>query len=82
MVLAGIAHVGGVDKFLVQEAIRAVSYSQIDKWVQANVGETVHAKRCEVLGKYKKKSQLQLHINSTEVEQELTGVFTEKVVGF
>lgn len=82
MVLAGVAHIGDLDKSLVQEAIENVSYIQVDKWVKVNVGVTIHAKRCEVFRECKKKSYRKLNNNSNQVDQELTGDFIGEAMGF
>ena len=82
MVLAGIAHVGVVNKSLVQAAIETVSHAQVDKWVQANVGITVHAKRCKIFGKHNKKLPLLPYAKSIEMAQELAGFSIGEAMGF
>jgi hypothetical protein len=82
LVLAGLAHVGELDKSTVRAAIETVTYAQINEWVAKYVGATVHAKRCKVFSKSKKCIKLIFQKISIYMGRELTGIYDEEAVGF
>ncbi len=82
LVLAGIAHIGKLDQPTVQAAIETVTHAQVDDWINKNVGKTVHAKRCELLGKCEKKMRVIFRKISEYMGQKLTGTLGEEAMGF
>ncbi len=51
LVLAGLAHVGRIDKSIVQRALETVTHAQVNDWVEKHVGVTMHAMRCKIFRK-------------------------------
>ncbi len=82
LILAGLAHVGKIDKSIVQDALEMVTHEQVNDWVEKYVGVTVHAKRCKVFRKPKKCIKLIFKKISDCMGQELTGTLGDKAVGF
>jgi hypothetical protein len=82
LVLAGLAHVGKLDKSTVQVAIETVNYTKVNDWVNKNVGKTVHAKRCELLGKPIKQICSILKKISLKMGRVLTGRIEGEAMGF
>ncbi len=82
LVLAGLAHVGELDKSIVQAAIETVTHAQVNAWIAKYVGVTVHAKRCKIFRKPKRCIKLMLQKISTNMGHVLTGLISEEAVGF
>jgi len=82
LVLAGLAHVGELDKSTVQAAIETVTHAQVNDWVKKNVGKTVHTKRCELIGKSTKQTSSIFQKISNKMGQKLTGILEGEAMGF
>jgi hypothetical protein len=82
LVLAGLAHIGTIDKSIVQDALETVTHTQVNDWVEKYVGVTVHAKRCKVFRKPKKCIKLLFQKISEFVGRESAGTNTDRAVGF
>jgi hypothetical protein len=82
LVLAGLAHIGNLDKVTVQAAIETVTHAQVDDWIKRNVGKSVHAKRCGLIEKSTKQIAVMFHNLSIKIGQVLTGSLEGEPMGF
>jgi hypothetical protein len=82
LVLAGLAHVGKIDRSIVQDALETVTHAQVNDWIERHVGVTVHAKRCKIFKTPTKCIKLIFEKISGYMGQELTGIIEGKAVGF
>jgi hypothetical protein len=82
LVLAGLAHVGKIERSNVQDALETVTHTQVNDWVEEYVGVTVHAKRCKIFKKSTKCVKLMFEKISGYMGRELTGTIEGLAVGF
>ena len=82
LVLAGLAHVGKIDRSIVQEALETSTHAQVNDWIKKYVGVTVHAKRCKIFKKPNKCIKLIFQKISSYMGQKLTGTIEGEAMGF